>query len=179
MAQYSRSSTRHRSVWRPAAERCTCLRAEGAGSAHIPHPQSSRAGPGPFRAWDPSTHALGPKTSAPYTCLHQRRTRLWEQGMAPPGASREEQVHFTWGTGAGPSDACCVGATHGILLGLFFHSPSPRGSAPATASQSIPWERGDALTPSLQLACLSLPQILSLSLIIYLPGGFVWVFIQT
>lgn len=99
--------------------------------------------------------------------------------MAPPGASREEQVHFTWGTGAGPSDACCVGATHGILLGLFFHSPSPRGSAPATASQSIPWERGDALTPSLQLACLSLPQILSLSLIIYLPGGFVWVFIQT
>ena len=48
----------------------------------------------------------------------------------PPGKSRSISPGAT---GAGPSEACCVEATHSILLGLSFHSLSPRGSAPATA----------------------------------------------
>lgn len=48
----------------------------------------------------------------------------------PPGKNRSISPGAT---GAGPSEARYVGATHGILLRLFFHSLSPQGSAPATA----------------------------------------------
>ena len=68
-----------------------------------------------------------------------------------------------------------------ISLRLCFHSLSlPRGFVPVPAPQrTFPRSPGGDLALALKLACLSLPQIPSLSPTIYLPGGFVWVLIQT
>ena len=102
-------------------------------------------------------------------------SRAWLP-LEPPGKSRSISLGAT---GAGPSEACCVEATHSILGSLSTASllGGLRQQQLLTEhSLGTRWCSGSVAATGLFIFASDSKR---LSLVIYLPRGFVWVFIQT
>lgn len=181
MARYSRSSTRRRSFWRPAAEGCTCLGVEGGwqlphspssellgwawafphlGSFHTcPGPQDQRSIhlPPSKKDW-----ALGAQHGSPRSL--QGRAGPFHLGPRELGQVRPAvwRLHIASYSGS-LSTASLLGGLRQQQL-LTEHSLGTRWCSGSVAATGLFIFASDSK---------------SLSLVIYLPGGFVWVFIQT